>query len=103
MERADHAVVAAQHHDGLVEGVEGEELPRLGQLVDVPDAVPGRIEDALALRLEDLLVVEIARRQGERVLRGGVGPIEGLDGDHEAVGPFGWSLDQRLGRCDNPA
>ena len=69
-----------------IDGVsEGHELPGLGQFALMGDAMPGRIEDPLALRLEHFRVIEIAGGEGHRPFRGGLNPIERFLLNHGSV------------------
>ena len=68
-ERAQLAVVVAQHEHRLRARVRGQVAARLRQLGDVRDELPGASEDALVLELQDVRIqVEAARgaQGGER-------------------------------------
>ncbi|MNQ65562.1 hypothetical protein D3C85_800200 [compost metagenome] len=69
VERMDLPLTILRHHHALVEQIRHHVLPRLGELADVPGHMPGVHENVVALGLEQGLVVEITRGQGERLFR----------------------------------
>jgi hypothetical protein len=73
VERAHHAVVAADDDDRLVEEVEGVIVARLRDVVDMADHLPRRPEHPLGLVSEEFRVMIEPARQAQELVRVRIG------------------------------
>ncbi|MNM63171.1 hypothetical protein D3C81_745310 [compost metagenome] len=69
VERMDLPLTVFCDHHALVEQIRHHVLTRLGELADVPGHMPGVHENVVALGLEQGLVEEVTRGQGEGFFR----------------------------------